>query len=402
MFRKKILNKRGFTYLELIIVIAVTLILTTVFVVSTRQTPVDDVNTSTNKVISDIRYARSLATSKTVSRTNFPAGGYGIQFTDGADNYVIFGDENGNGSYDGAIIDTRVRLGSLDNSDLELEDANQTVAGIKYFMFKSENEVNTNFATSSEGLLTMAINYNPGIGLQGYKGLIYLGEVADDGSIFVNLGLGSTGYESSCVYEGDPCDANETCCFGQGTCTNSICTIPPENPPPANNSCFPAGTKILMADRTHKNIEDVVVGDHVLSYDEETGQQVSAEVLEVVSPFREHMCKVVFEDGTLQMTNEHPVFTSDGWKSINPDSTYSELEDFNVEQLDLGDMVYFSDGRYKEVMEINCWQEIIQTYNLKSVYKYSTFFADDVLVHNALRDNSCGVIDPTVKSGSSL
>ena len=33
-----------------------------------------------------------------------------------------------------------------------------------------------------------------------------------------------------------------------------------------NLACFPSGTKILMADFTYKNIEDVVVGDEVMSY----------------------------------------------------------------------------------------------------------------------------------------
>ena len=37
------------------------------------------------------------------------------------------------------------------------------------------------------------------------------------------------------------------------------------------NQCQPAGTKILMADLTEKNIEDIKVGDMVVSYDTEAG-----------------------------------------------------------------------------------------------------------------------------------
>ena len=52
-------------------------------------------------------------------------------------------------------------------------------------------------------------------------------------------------------------------------------------------SCFPAGTKILMADGTYKNIEDVKVGDEIESYDLVAGELTTAEVLELESPLRE-------------------------------------------------------------------------------------------------------------------
>lgn len=65
---------------------------------------------------------------------------------------------------------------------------------------------------------------------------------------------------------GAPNNGPPGCTFldaGCGTCTATGCTSCGE-PTPA---CFLPGTKISMADGTKKNIEDVKVGDKVLSYE---------------------------------------------------------------------------------------------------------------------------------------
>lgn len=154
-------------------------------------------------------------------------------------------------------------------------------------------------------------------------------------------------------------------------------------------TCFPAGTKILMADENEKNIEDVKVGDYVVSYDENKKQKTTARVLELEAPIREHMCRIVFEDNSeLKLTNEHPVYTSEGWKSISPKATIREniKLDF-VSKLNTGDDVLFESEEYKEIVSIDCWKESVQTYNLKTIEKYNNFYADSILVHN--KDAAC-------------
>lgn len=397
MFKKVLRNSCGFTFVELLVVIAVTVILTTVFVVNTRETKSDDVNRSAKQVLSDVRYARSLATSRTTWNlptlgTVFPPGGYGISFADDGSNYTIFAESGQTAGYQ-ATQDGRVKLATLGDTTLKLEDYNQPVAGgTKYFTFKSADEVSTNFAeNTTTGDFKMAVYYQSGS--VGYKGVIAMGRKADDGSVFVSLGLGGMPYTTSCSIANQACDGSQPCCGGLNlTCTNNVCKLPVNNPPPQNYSCLPAGTKILMADNSTKNIEDVKVGDYVMGYNTELSQQEPAEVLGVVAPFREHMCEITFVgSGSLQITNEHPIYTSEGWKSINPERTESENEDLVVTQLDLGDEVLSVDNQYKEVAKINCWQEIIQTYNLESVANQSTFFADGVLVHNAMKNSNCSI-----------
>lgn len=61
-------------------------------------------------------------------------------------------------------------------------------------------------------------------------------------------------------------------------------------------SCFPAGTKITMADYSTKNIEDVKVGDQVISQSEVGAKSVST-VKALDRPIRDQMCQINFEDG---------------------------------------------------------------------------------------------------------
>ncbi len=146
-------------------------------------------------------------------------------------------------------------------------------------------------------------------------------------------------------------------------------------------SCFPAGTKITLPNKSVKNIEDIEVGDYVLSY--QKGEFVKSKVLEVENPVRDHLCELSFEDGSkLDMTKEHPVYTSEGWKSISPVQTFKENPDLNVDELTKGDEVLTQNSFYKKIDSINCWGENIQTYNLKKIENTYSFFADGFLAHN--------------------
>jgi hypothetical protein len=146
-------------------------------------------------------------------------------------------------------------------------------------------------------------------------------------------------------------------------------------------TCFPAGTKILMADKTEKNIEDIVIGDKVMGYD---GKEMKSEtVFELESPIRDHLYTLTFVDGShLKLTSEHPLFTNTGWKSINPKKTYEEIPTLHVEQLKVGDKVFNKKGTYTQILKMEYVKGSIQTYNLKRVSQYSNFFADSYLAHN--------------------
>lgn len=153
--------------------------------------------------------------------------------------------------------------------------------------------------------------------------------------------------------------------------------------PGGSSSCFVAGTQILMADNSQKNIEDVKVGDNVMGYDEKTKQLVKQTVLEVESPVRDHFVKVTLADGTvLGMTNEHPLYTTNGWKSISPENTAKENASLKVGTLKTGDKVLKNTGEYVEVVAMEHNAGNVQTYNLKKVSGTNDFFANGVAAHN--------------------
>lgn len=74
-----------------------------------------------------------------------------------------------------------------------------------------------------------------------------------------------------------------------------------------NAFCFPAGTKILMADGTEKNIEDIVSGDEVATDSGDT-----AIVLNVMEPHYNEVYEVVCEKGKVRTTATQPLMMADG------------------------------------------------------------------------------------------
>lgn len=160
------------------------------------------------------------------------------------------------------------------------------------------------------------------------------------------------------------------------------------------SSCFPAGTMITMADNSKKPIEEIQVGDKVLSYDIENDKLVGAEVTELESPMREGIYTLTFDDGTdLKTTNEHPLYISKdgnvGWGAIDPSATKEEVSTLEVMKIDVGDKVMGSSLAWKEIVDISYKEGATKTYNLIGIEKINNFFADDVLAHNKVIGIPC-------------
>ncbi len=171
-------------------------------------------------------------------------------------------------------------------------------------------------------------------------------------------------------------------------------TPTPTTPPPATgggggSTCFVAGTKILMADRSEKNIEDVKVGDRVMGYDGK--KQVAVVVQEMDAPLRDHYYDVTLADGTVVgVTNEHPLFTDEGWKSISPKHTAQENPQLKVSTLKNGDRVLTDSGEYVSIVSMKYYVGPVQAYNLKRVSDFNNFYADGILAHNKGGGGSSG------------
>ena len=80
--------------------------------------------------------------------------------------------------------------------------------------------------------------------------------------------------------------------------------------------CFPAGTKIRLANGEERNIEDIQIGDKVLSSETPSLREKSNEVLEVYErKYTDVLITFELEDGRrITTTSNHPFYTRNrGW-----------------------------------------------------------------------------------------
>jgi intein/homing endonuclease len=151
-----------------------------------------------------------------------------------------------------------------------------------------------------------------------------------------------------------------------------------------NAPCFVAGTKITMEDGTVKNIEEVVSGDVVSTFDLKENKIVSNIVNNVFSKQVNTIVKYVFENGeSVKCTIDHPLYVvNKGWSSFSEELSnklYS-IED-SVKKIELFDVVKLYNGDTK-IIEIELIHEDVMVYNLQDIENNHNFFANNVLVHN--------------------
>ena len=102
--------------------------------------------------------------------------------------------------------------------------------------------------------------------------------------------------------------------------------------------CVDGETNITMADGTTKKAKDVVVGDEVLSYNDETKKYEKTTIEETINPYREKILEITFEDGsTLKITDDHPLLSARGWICYNSE---------------LGQMAYGTHGVSDKAMQV--------------------------------------------------
>ena len=151
--------------------------------------------------------------------------------------------------------------------------------------------------------------------------------------------------------------------------------------------CFDAGTKILMADGTEKNIEDIEIGDYIMSLNEDTGEYIPQKVNNtIVNKNSTDLVYVYLSNGIrIGMRAYHPLLTLDGYKTLRPDAleVKKDLGDVELGVLNVGDiLVGYEDN--VEIIDIVERDEVSDyyTYNL-SIEGYHNYVANGVVVHNA-------------------
>lgn len=151
-------------------------------------------------------------------------------------------------------------------------------------------------------------------------------------------------------------------------------------------SCFIAGTKVTMGDGSQKNIEDVVIGDEVISFNESTLQNEVKKVIGLKTPMHNDLVKYEFSNQTsITSTFDHPFYVDNlELASFAPFLTNKRYElGKEVKQIKVSDMVYLSNGvsrtAIKDIIELD--ETDTQTYII-TVEDNHNFYANNILVHN--------------------
>lgn len=143
-------------------------------------------------------------------------------------------------------------------------------------------------------------------------------------------------------------------------------------------SCLVKGTKVSLADGTERAIELIGPGDKVKT------DKGDALVLRQVARVWPRLVIHTINDGVLEMTGDHPVMTTNGWRAVDYDANRNEaVEKYGLQDvpaLRVGDVLVTRDGTL-EVKSITAGPEHTdyQTFNLR-LKDGESFYANGVLV----------------------
>lgn len=200
---------------------------------------------------------------------------------------------------------------------------------------------------------------------------------------------------SSCKFDCGACPSTPTCgnglCESGETCETSGGTG--ECQPDCGCCegwqpvCFVAGTPVTLADGSTRPIEQLLVGDRVLAYDEERGVTVPSRITRtfVHTEVRQALVRI---NGALTATGNHPFYV------VGRD------EPVRADELAIGDRLFVLDGpatgrgrapetpRRLQVRSLELLPSVGTVYNIEVAGRHN-YFAGGVLVHNKTATGGC-------------
>ena len=133
--------------------------------------------------------------------------------------------------------------------------------------------------------------------------------------------------------------------------------------------CFLAGTKISMANSSSKKVEDIEIGDRVLSFYSKN-KLTSASVSKLFSRLADHYYLLKTENHEINVTEEHPFYIGEEFKRIK--------------EFSIGDKIYvLESGKLvpEKIVHKELIKKQVKIYNFR-VEESQTYFANGFAVHN--------------------
>jgi intein/homing endonuclease len=131
-----------------------------------------------------------------------------------------------------------------------------------------------------------------------------------------------------------------------------------------------------MADGSLKPIQDIKVGDTLKAVN---GLNT---VVSLLRPLLGHQDIYAINGKNAFFTANHPFLTTDGWKSLDPETTKKEIPDLEVSKLTIGDTLITENGHVIiRSIEHKKSDSSTQLYNFELDGDH-TYFANGFAVHN--------------------
>jgi Fe2+ transport system protein FeoA len=136
--------------------------------------------------------------------------------------------------------------------------------------------------------------------------------------------------------------------------------------PEMTAGCFLADTKVWLANGYQKAIKEIQIGDAIISNNPKIKSYTTAKVVKV---FRAISYKYLVLNEILHVTESHPIWANEKWVKAGC--------------LKIGDSLQDRFGNKVELKSIIHKHEMVEIFNLHVSSDEHTFFAEDILVHNA-------------------
>lgn len=142
---------------------------------------------------------------------------------------------------------------------------------------------------------------------------------------------------------------------------------------PPGGSCFVAGTQVSLGE-SFKNIENIQVGDIVLSYNEKTNKNEYSKVLQTMIHFvNEEIYELYIENEVLSVTGIHRFLIKQN----------NLIKWIAAKELQIDNQVFFANGTWHKIKDIKVSIQLTTVYNFEVANNHNYYVGQNqILAHN--------------------
>jgi hypothetical protein len=206
-----------------------------------------------------------------------------------------------------------------------------------------------------------------------------------DHPISISLQIGfCSGSGAICFLAPTPTTCSDGCLLGSGCCQGKYeCDCADFG---GGGCCFAGETLITMADGSKKEIQNIIDGDQILSYNFKTGENETNIVSDIHIRILRNLYIYKFENGTsLIASDDHPLYIlHKGWASMNPTlstQSYKSLTS-SIHQVEIGDSIFGQNNQHLKIVDIQIKHYPGKVYSIINNNKSCpTYYANGVLAY---------------------